>query len=115
MGDVVADKEPGLAAWEWAVLLLAVLLALALGFANLSRPSLWHDELVHAYVGKSIAETGRAELPSGVPYYSGTTINVILAGVVKLWGMSEAALRTPSVLIAGLNVVLTFFVVRPLL
>ena len=115
MGDVVADKDSSVAAWEWAVLVPAVLLALALGFANLGGPSLWHDELVHAYVGKSIADGDGAALPSGVPYYSGTTINVILAGVVNVWGMSEAALRTPSVLIAGINVALTFFVVRPLL
>ncbi len=111
----MADNEGGLALWEWGTVLAAAALALALGFANLGAPSLWHDELVHAFVGKAIAETGRAELPSGVPYYSGTTINVILAGVIKLWGMSEAALRTPSVLIAGVNVVLTFFVLRPLL
>ncbi len=90
-------------------------MALTFGFANLGEPSLWHDELVHAYVGKSIAESGQAQLPSGVPYYSGTTINAILAGVVKFWGMSEAALRTPSVLIAGLNVLLTFLVIRPVL
>ena len=115
MGGAVADNEGGLAVWEWGTVLAAAALALALGFANLGAPSLWHDELVHAFVGKSIAETGRAELPSGVPYYSGTAINVILAGVIKFWGMSEAALRTPSVLIAGVNVVLTFFVLRPLL
>ena len=101
--------------WEWALVFLAFGVALALGFQNLGVPSLWHDELVHAYVGKSIAETGNPALPSGVPYFSGTTINVILAGAIRAWGMTEITLRAPSVLLSGVNVVLTFLLIRALL
>lgn len=116
-GDGVRDADTGKipARWEWLAVGAAALLALAMGFANLGEPSLWHDELVHAYVGKSIADIGTPALPSGTPYYSGTTINFVLAGVIKIWGMSESALRTPSVLLSALNVVLTFLVVRALL
>jgi len=97
------------------VVLLAVAASLWLGFSELSTPALWHDELIHAFVGKSIAETGEARLPSGVPYFNGTTWNLILSVMINGWGMTESALRTPSVLFAALNVLLSFWIARTLL
>lgn len=101
--------------WEMGAVLLASVAALAFGLLHLGEPSLWHDELVHAYVAKSLAETGRAALPGGEPYYNGTVYNVLLAGIIKLFGMSEFALRAPSAIFGAINVALTFFVLRPLL
>ncbi|PCJ62783.1 MAG: hypothetical protein COA73_06100, partial [Candidatus Hydrogenedentota bacterium] len=101
--------------WYMGLLLVAVAVSQGLGFSNLSVPSLWHDELIHSYVGKSIAETGQAQLPSGMPYHNGSTFNYILALMISLFGMTETALRSPSVLLAGLNVVLTYVVIKPLL
>jgi uncharacterized membrane protein len=97
------------------LLAIAVALSQGLGFSHLSAPSLWHDELIHAYVGKSIADTGQAQLPSGMPYHNGSTFNYILALMISLFGMTETALRSPSVLLAGLNVALVYFVIKPLL
>lgn len=95
--------------------LLAVGAALALGFANLAGPSLWHDELVHVYVGKSVAETGTPRLPSGQLYYNATIYNYILGGFIALFGDAERAVRAPSVLFAGLSVWLTYALARRLL
>lgn len=89
--------------------------AFMLGASHLGTPSLWHDELVHTFVGKSLAETGEAKLPSGVTYRNGTTHNFILAASIKLGGLSEVSLRLPSVLFATLNVLLLFLFTRPLL
>lgn len=97
------------------VVLLALAASLWLGSSRLSEPALWHDELIHAYVGKSIAETGEARLPSGVPYYNGTTWNLVLSVMIRGWGMTESALRSPSVLFAALNVLLSFWIARSLL
>lgn len=103
------------ARWEMALVLLAAGAHFALASANLGVPALWHDELMHVYVGKSIAETGRPRLPAGTPYFSGTTFNYVMALVVRLWGTSEAAVRMPSVLFGTANVVLAYWVARRLL
>lgn len=99
----------------WALAGFAAALALAVGLSNLGEPSLWHDEAVHVFVAKNIVETGVPQHNTGVPYYSGTTWNYLLAFVIRFWGWSEAAVRTPAVVIAALNVLLTFAVIRPLL
>ena len=110
-----AASLPRAPRWEWLIVGVAIGLALALGLSNLGTPSLWHDELIHTFVGKSIAETGRAELPSGTPYRNGTTHNVIIAVMIKMFGMSETTLRLPSVLLASINVLLIYLLTRPLL
>ncbi len=99
----------------WPLVLLAAAVAFTLGASNLGVPSLWHDESVHVFVAKNIVETGIPRHNTGVPYYSGTTWNYLLAFVVKFWGWSEAVVRTPAVIIGTLNVVLSFVVIRPLL
>lgn len=96
------------------VLGLAVLSSLWLGSANLTHPTLWHDELIHLYVGKSIAETGVAALPAGTPYYSGALFNALLAGVFKVLGESDFTARAPSVVLAAINVALLFVIARDL-
>ena len=101
--------------WELALAGAAASLALGLGLANIERPSFWHDELIHVFVARSIAETGAPALPSGTLYLNGTTYNYILAAVVKLWGATEGAARSPSAFFAACNVLLTFFCIRPLL
>ena len=61
------DRKP-ITGWEMVLVAAAVVAALALGFANLGAPSLWHDEAVQVLVAKNIAETGHAVLPSGKPH-----------------------------------------------
>jgi 4-amino-4-deoxy-L-arabinose transferase-like glycosyltransferase len=100
---------------EWALVVLAVLAALVLGFANLGAPSLWHDELVQVFVAKQTLETGVPQQLSGRFYPSGLAYSYLLAGFIGLFGDGEAAVRAPSVHAAGLNVLLTFLLLRPLL
>lgn len=100
---------------EWIAVGFAVALTFLLGISHLSTPSLWHDELIHTFVGKSIAETGVAQLPSGVPYRNGTTYNFVIALIIKAFGLSEFTVRIPSVVFASLNVLLVFLLTRPLL
>lgn len=109
------DGRGPMARWEMAVLATAVVLVFSLGLPNLAEPSLWHDELVHVFVAKSMAETGEANLPSGMPYGNAAVFNAILAGVVRVWGLSEATVRTPSVFLAAGNVLMLFFLTRPIL
>jgi 4-amino-4-deoxy-L-arabinose transferase-like glycosyltransferase len=103
---------PAWTAWEAALLAAVLLLTASLGFANLGLPSLWHDELVHVYVGKSLAEAGTAQLPSGAPYYSGALFNATLGVVIALAGDGEFAVRAPSVVCSVLNVLLLYLLVR---
>jgi 4-amino-4-deoxy-L-arabinose transferase-like glycosyltransferase len=74
------------------------LLALALGLRNLDAPSLWHDELVHVYVAKSIATGEGARLPGGVFYPNALGYGHVLAAAIKVLGDSETAVRLPSVM-----------------
>ncbi len=108
-----ALKRP--AGWEIALLLTAVIIALALGFSNLAKPGLWHDELVHVFVAKNIAAHAWPTLPSGVFYPSSLAYNYLLGGVVALFGDDAFTVRAPSVLLSGLNIILLFLLLRPLL
>lgn len=108
----VLPSPPAWARWEWAVLLVLPSLALGLGLANLDGPSLWHDELVHVYVAKSIAATGWPSLPSGNFYPSSTVYNILLAVFVKLFGDGTFLVRLPSVLLSGVNVVVVYLITR---
>lgn len=101
--------------WEAALVAAAIAAALSLGFANLGAPSLWHDEAVQVLVARSIAETGRALLPSGQPHPVAPVFNAIVAAFIRFFGDSEASVRAPSVLFAAVNVLLTYLVARPLL
>lgn len=98
--------------WEWGVVAAAAFAAFCLATANLAVPSLWHDELVHVFVAKSIAATGEPRLPSGYYYTSGTVYNYILAAFVYCFGDGERVVRTPSTLFAAVNVVLAYVALR---
>ena len=106
---------PRVTKWEILLVALAVVLALLLGSANLSAPSLWHDEAVQVAVAKNIVSTGQPLLPSGRPHAVAPVFNVIMAGFVYLFGSGEGTVRMPSVLFGGINVVLLYLVTRPLL
>lgn len=108
------QKAP-MAHWEKALAILAVCAALCLGTLNLAVPSLWHDELVHVFVARSIVETWRPCLPSGNICGSAPLYNAVLAGVIAVFGDGEGAVRMPSVLLAAATVMLTFLLVRSLL
>lgn len=101
--------------WELALVAVAALLALLLGFSRLGAPSLWHDEAVQVLVAKNIVETGHAVLPSGRPHPVAPVFNAILAAFIALFGDAESVVRAPSVLFGALNVALVYVLTRPLL
>lgn len=98
--------------WERPFLGVVVLLSLALGFANLAKPALWHDELVHVYVAKAIGETGLPLLMSGRVFTNGALYNYLLAAVIMLFGDGEFAVRAPSVIFFAVNVFLVYRILR---
>lgn len=100
---------------EHAVVVAAVVSAIALAFANLGKPALWHDELIHVYVGKEILRTGLPLLLSGRVFTNGTLYNYLLAGVIALFGDGEAAVRSISALVSAINIYLTYRIMRPLI
>ncbi len=110
--DVPREHGP---MWERAIVAFAACLALILGFSNLSLPSLWHDELIHVFVAKGILQNGLPHLPSGRIFTEGTLYNYLLALQILIFGDGEFAVRAPSVVFAGANVVLTYVLLRRIL
>jgi 4-amino-4-deoxy-L-arabinose transferase-like glycosyltransferase len=109
------EAESHIARWEWALAALAAGCGLFLGFSRLGYASLWHDELIHVYVAEHILVDGLPLMPSGRAYTGGLLHSYLLAGVIALFGDSETAVRAPSVLFFGVNVLLTYGVIRALL
>lgn len=99
---------------EAACLALAAGTALAVGLANLARPDLWHDELVHVFVAKYIAAHGTPVLPSGIFYPSSLAYNYLLGAVVALFGDGAFAVRAPSAILSVVNVLVVFLLARRL-
>ncbi len=112
---VSAEAPVRWAWWEWPLLLVAIVITLSLGLSKLGIPSLWHDELVHVHVAKSIAATGWPTLPSGNFYPSSTAYNCLLALFVGVFGDEAFWVRLPSVLLAGINVGLLYVLCRTFL
>lgn len=110
-----ASEALPVARWERVLVLAAMTLVFVLGTARLSAPSLWHDELVHVFVAKSITQTLQPRLPGGALYANANAYNYVLAGFIALLGDGEFAVRLPSALFAALNVLLTYVLVRKLL
>lgn len=100
---------------EHAVVFAAVVSALVLAFANLGKPALWHDELIHVYVGKEIIRTGYPLLLSGRVFTNGTLYNYLLAGVIALFGDGEATVRSISAVVSTINIFIAYRILRPLI
>lgn len=100
---------------EFAGVAFAAVSALALAFSNLGVPSLWHDELIHVYVGKKIIETGLPLLLSGRVFTNGTAYNYLLAGVIAAFGDGEVAVRSIAAVFGVINILSTYRLLRPLI
>lgn len=112
---VESSGQRPIAWWEFALLAVAAVCALALGLTNLDGPSLWHDELVHVFVAKSVAAGQGFRLPSGTLYPSSMAYNAVLGGVVAVFGDGPAAVRAPSAVFSAVCVVLLYLLARRLL
>jgi len=102
------------ARWEWIAMLGLTLVCVALGSRNLGVVSIWHDEAVQISVARHIVENGWPALPTGAFYPSALAYNYLLAAAIALFGDSPEVARAPSALIAALNVVLTWRLLRAL-
>lgn len=90
---------------------LAIVVGLILRFINLGKGSIWHDEgftmmLVQRDLGEIILRTGRDVHP---PLHY-----LLLHFWIKLFGSSEVAARSLSVLFGVVTIAATFFLVRRL-
>lgn len=90
--------QRGFAGVEALGVVTIALITLALGLSNLAAPSLWHDELVHVFVAKSIAAGEGAHLPGGAFYPNALGYAHVLSVFIALLGDGEFAVRLPSVL-----------------
>jgi len=115
MTEAKASQSARAGTVETAVVVIAVLSACVLSFTNLGKPSLWHDELIHVYVGKEILESGKPLLISGKLFTNGTIFNYLLAGVIAIFGDGEAAVRSLSAVFGVANILLTYRLLRPLI
>ncbi|MBI5449615.1 glycosyltransferase family 39 protein [Candidatus Gottesmanbacteria bacterium] len=108
----------------YAVLALTVVLAFFLRFYKVAQipPSLSWDEVSIGYNAYSILKTGRDEfgrlfpLDAFVAYgdYKPVLPVYLTVPFVALFGLSELAVRLPSVVAGTLTVLLTYFLVREL-
>ncbi|MBI2423143.1 MAG: glycosyltransferase family 39 protein [Candidatus Hydrogenedentes bacterium] len=109
------DTPYRLAGWEYVVLAGLVALQCVLGFRQLSLPSLWHDELVHVFVAREIAASGKSLLPSGIFYPSSLFYNYLLGATVKLFGDDATVVRGLTVVTSLGLLVVTHLLLRQLM
>lgn len=98
--------------WEIGLLAIPLSLVFTFGLPNLDAPSLWHDELVHVHVAKSLAGGGGFALPSGALYPSAAAYHVYLAPFIAIFGDGAGAVRTPSVIAHAALVLIAYFITR---
>ena len=107
------STRPDTIRWYESLLIAgALVLVFALGLPHLDGPSLWHDELVHVHVAKSLAGGHGLALPSGAIYPSAAAYHAYLAPFIASFGDSARAVRTPSVLAHAVAVLVAYFVAR---
>ena len=103
----------------WTVLeagLVALLATLAcwLRYRHLGMLGLYGDE-DHSFLAvKGVLETGWPQMPSGMIYPRGLIYTYLAAGFSFMIGLSEEALRLPSVMFSVLTLVLLYIVARDL-
>lgn len=96
--------------------LVAVLLAfsVAIRFYQLGALNLWCDEDITALAVKGTLQNGFPQLPSGVIYFRSLLTTYLSSLSVAIFGMSEMALRLPSVLFS-LGTILSIYALGKLL
>jgi hypothetical protein len=93
---------------RWGGLALLLLLGAWLRFAELGRPSFDTDEYWHVFAAQAVNATGEPRLPSGNLYTRVRWHTDQVATAFRLFGVSEASARIPSVLWGLAAVLLTY-------
>lgn len=81
---------------------------LFLRLINLGHLNFWGDESITALAVQGILEHGYPRFPSGMIYVRGLFANYISALSASIWGMTEWALRLPSVLFSCGTIVMLY-------
>ncbi len=81
---------------------------LFLRLINLGHLNFWGDESITALAVQGILEHGYPRFPSGMIYFRGLFANYISAFSASLWGLTEWALRFPSVLFSCGTIVMIY-------
>lgn len=90
------------------ILLVLIFSAVYLRGKNLGRLDFWTDEVNHVFAAKSLNETGKPELPSGMRYERALLYTRIMALSFRIFGVNETSARIPSVLFGLLGILLLF-------
>jgi len=92
------------------ILFFIVLSGFIIRVIDLSKTSISHDEPLQVYAAKSILETGKPSLPSGMLYTRAVLFTHLVALSFKFFGINEFAARFPSVIFGTLSILLIFFI-----
>lgn len=104
----------------WERVLVGVVLgalliaAVVLRWLYIERISLFFDEYITIYAARTILQRGVPLFPSGNFYTHGLLFNYLLAPALGIFGLNEAILRLPSLLLSLGTVVVLFLVGRRL-
>lgn len=106
---------------KWALLFLITLLAFCLRLYHISSnpPSLYWDEVAFGYNAQSIIQTGADEYGHRFPFYFESFQDFKLPGYlysvvpfIRIFGLTDLAVRLPSVLFGTVSVVMIFYLVH---
>ncbi|HSE84070.1 MAG TPA: glycosyltransferase family 39 protein [Thermodesulfobacteriota bacterium] len=93
-----------------AILLILAFVGFYIRTIELGRANLSYVEPLHMYAAKSILETGKPILPSGLDYSRSQLYTNLVALSFRLFGLNEFAARLPSAIFGTLSIVLVFFI-----
>ncbi|MCD4705348.1 glycosyltransferase family 39 protein, partial [bacterium] len=97
--------------WYSTVVIILVIIGFSIRLYGLGELSLWWDELITGTVVTRIRETGLPLQPSGLEYYwRGVVYHYFVVIFTYLFGLTEFAIRFPSVLF-GMGIVFLSFLV----
>lgn len=93
-----------------ACVLALAAVALGLRSYQLGLANLHYDEAFHVYAAKGILETGEPALPSGKLYTRSPWVTAMGVASIRLFGLSEASVRVPSVIVSTLAVAASYWI-----
>jgi len=97
------------------LLIIIVLVGSYLRIKNLDNHSFWIDEFRHVFAAKGIIDTGKPILPSGITYYRAINYTYLVSLSFRLFGVSEASARLPSLILGILMIFLAYYVTSKML
>jgi 4-amino-4-deoxy-L-arabinose transferase-like glycosyltransferase len=107
-----SDNRPTTSRADLQLLLSITVLGALLRFWGLGGIGLHGDEDTMGLAVKGILESGSPTLPSGMLYVRGLVQTYLMAASAEMFGLTEWALRLPSVLTGTVTIVVSYFLGR---